>query len=189
MPSRRFLSILGAVLLLGSLGLMPPAARAETLNSAPASSPSVRWQQFRSQSGRFVVSIPGTPKEEVDRAQKPGEFDSYSFMVDQGNSAYFVSYYDLPGQLAADKTQSFLNGVRDGAIKDGKAQILTDQDIRLGRYPGKSIKYMDQEGITYYCRMYVVNQRLYLTLVAIAKGQDSYFSGDAQRFLNSFRLL
>lgn len=207
MKNQTIAALMGTVLIVGG-GLHLPAAQAADVSqstpttpatpaapAAPATptsptSPTANWQPFSSKVGGFTVQMPGQPKEEVERGSKPNESDTYSYILDKGNSAYFISYYDLPNTIPAGKTREFFDSVRDGAVRGSKARVLNERDVRLdNQHSGRQVRYVDSEGVTYHMRLYLVNKRLYLTLVAIAQGENTKLTPDADRFLNSFKLL
>lgn len=67
--------------------------------------------------------------------------------------------------------------------------MLSEQDIRLGTYPGKEFRLENPGKAIVRHRVYLVKQRIYQVLVETPLDREQALSSDSDKFLNSFQLL
>ncbi|MBD2340862.1 hypothetical protein H6G64_28235 [Calothrix sp. FACHB-156] len=83
-------------------------------------------------------------------------------------------------------SSELLNSALEGMLGDEK-QLLSEENINLGAYPGKEIKLWDEkEKMTWTGRIFIVNQRMYMLLVV--SDQNPQVS-DIRKFFDSFQLI
>ncbi|HEY9851328.1 MAG TPA: hypothetical protein V6D28_17800 [Leptolyngbyaceae cyanobacterium] len=180
-----------AVILAAPLCLVP-SVRAE--NSLPlrglikieSPEPSAQsdWNEFLSTSGRFAVSMPGQPKEEIATADD-GSLD-YSFSLRLPRGAYFIHYTDIPkaNEMESEKLQALLDRVPADFVSGAQATLKEDpRNVEINGYPGKEFYFTLKTGLPGVGRVYMVQERLYLLLAMTNQSEDT------QKFVNSFRLL
>ena len=102
---------------------------------------------------------------------------------------YGVSYSDYSESLVKQtSTEKMLDSGRDGALANTQSKLLSESAISLDGYPGREITASSPDGkFTARVRVYLVNSRLYQTIVVIPNEVAS--SPDVLRFLDSFHLL
>lgn len=154
-----------------------------------ASCQGTRWEEFSSAEGAFTVLMPGDPEAQVDTVNTAaGRLDLHSFMVEQGDRVYGVSYADYP-EVAVEGSdpETMLDGARDGAVANVQGTLLSELIISLEGHPGREIKVEVAGGeYTLQARIFLVDSRLYQILVGTPI--DDAFSTDVDRFLDSFAL-
>ncbi|BAY88290.1 MULTISPECIES: hypothetical protein [unclassified Tolypothrix] len=103
-----------------------------------------------------------------------------------GTDVYMVSYADFKNDVTQISSSELLDSALQGMLGDEK-QLLSEQNINLGAYPGKEIKLWDEkEGMTWTGRIFIVNQRMYMLLVV--SDQNPQVS-DIRKFFDSFQLI
>ncbi|HAZ47571.1 MAG TPA: hypothetical protein DDW76_03580 [Cyanobacteria bacterium UBA11369] len=143
------------------------------------------WKEFSSSEGKFAVSMPGTPKQETETDEDGLTSHSFTVELENPDSAYLVTYYDVPevAKATPEQIKELLDGAPDAFAKGGNANLTRSQNIILDGNPGREFEFTSTEGFSGKGRVYLVQERLFL-VVAIAPQSQSI-----QRFLDSFRLL
>jgi hypothetical protein len=161
---------------------MPLPTPGPNPNPSPSPSPTkpLEFSTFKSDTGRFSVDMPGTPKA---LKQTINMIDNYAFAIElpQGR-AFLVSYFDLPPnlQLTLDTSLKAYAGGRRGTILSQKKVTLNDE------FPGVEAQVQLPDGKISRLRLFMVKQRQYQVVV---DGSPEFVrSKDADRFLNSFRV-
>ena len=146
------------------------------------------WQVFSPSAGGFSVSMPGEPTERLVQESL------HMFSVEYDGRIYAVGYVDLDSETLnaalRNNPERFWNGVRQGLLHDGQADLVGDRPISLDGYTGREIEYEDANGLMGKVRIYVVNQRIY-QVMAVEASNDSEIedSEEAEAFLESFQVL
>ncbi len=149
----------------------------------------VEWQSFESEDGRFSVSFPGTPEEQVESVTTAiGTIETQFFVVTQKDMAYSVNLADYPPEvIAAEDIQQMLDGARDGAVSNVNGELLEEKELVLNGHPGREFKVkVEDEDIVVRARIYLVNERLYVVQALSTERLAS--SEDIEKFLDSFQL-
>jgi serine/threonine protein kinase len=149
------------------------------------------WKEIRSRVGRFVVWMPGLPKETTSTVQsKGGPVEQHTYFLRETDrlGSYAVVYAEYPG-LTFGQGDRALDAARDGGLAPIKARLTGEKKIKLGTFPGREIDadLPGQRGLRLRFRLYLVEQRLY-QLLAIG-GAEFCAGPDVQQFLDSFRLI
>jgi hypothetical protein len=136
---------------------------------------------FTSKDGRFIVRLPGKPKEQIAGGQ-------HLFVLDQGAKAYVVAYQDIPKLADADAAtiKKSLEIGRDAAVKKLNAKLLSSKAVKLGRYTGLEFQLEVPKLGIYRSRLFQVGERLY-QLTVLGPG-DFATSEPVGEFFQSFRL-
>lgn len=143
------------------------------------------WKEFSSSEGKFAVSMPGTPKQETETDDEGLTSHSFTVEIQNPDSAYLVTYYDVPefAKATPEQIKELLDGTPDAFAKGGNAQLTRSESIILDGNPGREFEFTSTEGFSGKGRVYLVLDRLFL-VVAIAPQRQNI-----ERFLDSFRLL
>ncbi len=144
------------------------------------------WQKFKSDEGKFSVTMPC--KAEVD-VEKPDPEDEdavdqtfYSCSLESG---YFMVTYTDFKEVIDDK--GMLDAYRDGIAED--STIVLEKSITLGSVPGRELvlsKTIDEIEQIFKWRFYFRGHRIYAMTVGTEK--PSAGSPDIMKFLNSFKI-
>lgn len=157
-------------------------------------SDSVQWQEFSSTEGGFSISMPGQPTERelpVRGGNGPVSSREFALALEEGKIVYSVNYADLPTistELNASQINLLLDGARDASVRNLKnGQLVSERGIELNGYIGREIEVANPDGFSAKTRIYWVQPRLYMIVVASTAETD--LDREAERFLDSFRLL
>ncbi|MBF5041773.1 hypothetical protein FGE12_05175 [Aggregicoccus sp. 17bor-14] len=136
----------------------------------------------------FKVQMPANPQ--VNHNKTPtaaGEVTVGSWSTQTDGVVYSVSTADYPESVIASiSPAAFLNGVRDGVVKQLKGGTLkSEEEVTLDGYPGKSFVAESNQGEAK-VRTYLVGPRLY-TLVTVYN--PSVGAPQADTFLGSLQLV
>lgn len=153
------------------------------------------WKQFVSKDGKFTVSIPGQPIEEVQSFTLPKSpnmiINAHMYTLDQLKEKgviYMFSYSDYPQENVSNTDpETLLNGARDGAVIKSKGTLLFEKPIAKGRLKGRELKVKIEENMIIRGRIYIFKNRLYQTM-AISKDDKKSFRS-IKRYLDSFNLI
>lgn len=169
-------------------GLVPEKSPPKNVD---ASLPPEGWKVYRSVPGRFTVWLPGLAKEKSSAVKTAsGDVQQHQATLNDTRTGIFYSavYAEYPG-VTFGQVQSRLDAARDGALRKGKARLLSEAPIEFGKFPGREI-YLEvptTNKARIRMRMYLIEQRLYQLLVG---GKDDLVtSKDAEQFLSSFQLV
>ena len=140
--------------------------------------------------GASSISMPSTPREEIQRVTTPaGDIDVRTFVFEQEDIAYSITYTDFPEALIATRdTEKMLDSARDGAISSVQGTLSAETKITLEEFPGRELRIDMSDGKhTAISRIYLVKSRLYQLSIAMPKEDSS--SDDITKFFSSFKLL
>lgn len=166
------------------LGVVPALA---LVVSAPALTQD--WVAFRSDAGRFAVSIPGQPTESQSEQSTPiGSITNYSFGVKVGTQSYSVNYSDIPPiamQFAG--ADAIIGSAKGSLLKDTSGQEVSFTDFTVSGNPGKRLVYAIEGSQPSYGETYfvILSDRLFVVNATVPKGSEAL----AEKFLSSFQVL
>ena len=149
------------------------------------------WVSFNSPEGRFSVSMPKKPADDVkDVDSVVGKLQLHSFTSSNATAYFMVAYGDYPIEPTVDRREKVLDGVRDGVVNglDGSS-LLSETKTTIDGHPGREFlakKTVDGDELIYAWHVYLVGPRLY-QVAAVAKKADST-APEITKFFNSFRL-
>lgn len=158
----------------------------------------VEWQEFVSSAGGFSVSVPGKPKEQVQKqfvGLACGTVDMHNFIVEQGDLAYVISYTDTLGgaelvRTFKEKEKDMLDGAREGALEKSQGRLISETSITLGKYPGRQIKIAAERGgvkFTAHWRFFLVGTQIYQ--LGVLSPDTINATQEMVRFFDSFKLI
>lgn len=158
----------------------------------------VEWQEFVSREGAFSISVPGKPREQVQKqfiGISYGSVDMHNFIVEQGDIGYVISYTDAPrssefARAIKGKEDDMLDGARDGALEKSRGKLVSETSIALGKYPGREIKIAgERSGVNYsaHWRVYLIGTQVYQ--LGVLSPKTAAVENEAARFFDSFKLI
>jgi hypothetical protein len=155
--------------------------------SLVCSAADLKWQTFRPSKAGFSILMPGKAErvqQELRQEQSSVKVIVYGVRVDA--EAYFVSYADYPGFAdARGREAKLLEAAVAGMVQSNS--LLEDKPITLGAVSGRAIKYSRGAGQMCRAHVFLVKERIYQVFVFASK--ERIDSGDATKFLLSFRLV
>ena len=160
--------------------------------SAPVGSPAAppSWQLVVESPFDFQVLMPpGLERVESTRQTWVGKVEELSLESVVEGGKFFVQVRQLPGAARWLVTKSFIFGeVTDALLHDGKRQVLSDEAITMGSYPGRHLRYLDHEREDWVedAWIYLSRNRIYLVVASRARGADAGLPIGA--FFESFRI-
>ncbi len=124
------------------------------------------WTEFKSADGRFSVTLPGTPKEEVSTQDTNiGKLTVHYFNLQTDLGHYLLTYVDVPKAPATpDDIKAALDSARDQALSTG-AHLLIENDISVAGVVGRELL-VEQDGLILKARYFFVKERLYQIILA-----------------------
>ena len=126
--------------------------------------------------------MPGVPQE-TTKDQVAG------FEVNRPQDAviYSVSYMDFPVDPKARQggIEEVFSGTQVG-FEQNNHNLVASQPISLQGKLGREMQFTRADGLTTYCRVYIVDQRLYLIMARTTRAKD--LTKSIEGFLNSFQI-
>jgi hypothetical protein len=157
-----------------------PTPRQTTTPSAGSNSPTAakRWENFRSNTGRFTADFPGKPLVESK------EDKYYFFTASDSEKFCMLTYADA---VTPKDSQDFLTKVAPTIVVGTKLTITQTKDISIQNNPGKEfkVKAADGSSISGTARAYLVGKRRYVLIEIYQNPRDQA----NKRFLDSFKLI
>ncbi|MDQ3705242.1 MAG: zf-HC2 domain-containing protein [Chloroflexota bacterium] len=137
------------------------------------------WFEYIDVPGNFSVLMPRHPDWSYDSSGKT------TLGAKHAGVTYGVKYVGRELDLTAPGNEGSLR--RAFTMSRSEGEVLSEQDITLGAYPGKEYRLRDAEGNYRIWRVYAAQQRVY-TVFAIAPNETT--EADTIRdFFDSFKLL
>jgi hypothetical protein len=184
-----FLTLLTAPLWLSTTALAQIPVKSQ--QTPPVLLSQSDWREFSSTEGKFAVSLPGTPKRETEKNDDGTLSYMFTLEVEEPASAYLVSYSDIPDVelLNPEGIKKVLDDAISEFAKGGNATVQGQKEVSLGGNPGREFDFTSTEGFSGKGRLYVVQKRMYIVVAIAPEINSSPQTQNAQRFLESFRLL
>jgi outer membrane lipoprotein-sorting protein len=147
------------------------------------------WTEFRSEEGRFTVSMPQKPVSQASSFDTPqGRFEQHAFTAAHDRLVCTVAYTDLPKLLApAGNVDGFFASTRDEFIKEVGGKLASETSISIDGHPGREIKVNVFRG-ELRVRMFLVGDRLYLLWVTTLDKSLESDTALFNKFFDSFKL-
>lgn len=143
------------------------------------------WHTYSYPADGFSISAPAQPVASMqDVSGEAGLVKMHNYLLELSTAALYASTSD-DAALPNSNPDEALKGAEQGAVENLHGRLVSEKRIALGSYPGVEME-ADSDSAHFTARIYIVRSRLYLTLVVSAPGKPY---PDAERFLDSFRLL
>jgi len=156
------------------------------------------WYTYSSNEHGFSMKFPGKPVEssnEITTDIGPLNIKFFTYEPDTANEPNIV-YMALvtiypESKISSDKKdiipQIFRNAI-DGGVSNVKGILVSEKNISLGGYPGRSFKMTYDDGANVItAKAYLVKNRMYMMQTITTKANED--DASHERFLNSFSLL
>ena len=163
-----------------------------TLIFAACDNRQVATERFSSEVGQFTIATPAPFEENQQSVDTPvGPISIYTYTAETEQSAYVVAFSDYPSQMVEQsEPEMLLDSSRDGAISNLGGTLVSEEDIDLEGYPGRSLIISTEtetnEPAIINSRIYLVDNRLYQILVV--SPEDTDLEDISNTFLDSFDL-
>ena len=155
------------------------------------------WQPFRSEPGRFAVSLPGTPELMTREVETPlGTITNHIHMLSTPVALFVVLYGDVPGvpNLGSSRlAEALLDGGRDHFQAAGAGKrLVRETRLRIGGHPARDLLIASDEIPLTQMRIVVANKRTYQLMVATidhrrsSEEDKAFYERITRRFLDSF---
>ncbi len=141
------------------------------------------WQKFTTLRGNFSVLLPGEPQPTF----KVSGVSGFEVNRPQESVIYGVSYMDFPTnpQARPGGIEEVFAGAQVG-FEENQHVLVDSHPISLQGNPGRDMKFIRSDGVTIRCRVYVVEQRLYLVMARTTR--EKSLTKSIEGFLNSFQI-
>ena len=145
---------------------------------------------YTSSLGRFSVIVPAPLEESSTTIDSPaGEIVMHSFMLEKKGYGYGVMYFDVPDGIKTNSNiEEMLDNSRDGAVRNVKGTLISEEKIIFNGYPGRKIVVGSSESdMIFRAKLIAVASRLYIIIVASDSKKDNL--SPIEEFFNSFKLI
>ena len=140
------------------------------------------WKPYSSFTGRFSVTVPGTPVPKTTSLDTAlGRVDLVQFMVTEEGGVYMVAYCDYPAIMNLD--EEALVTTADGMIKSVGGTIQDGQKISQDGYPGRLVRGQSPL-FSVVAKVLWMKPRLYQLITVMPRNKPH--SAEVDRFLSSF---
>ncbi len=147
------------------------------------------WTEFKSDEGRFTVSMPQKPATQSSVMDTPqGRFEQHIFIASHRGVICMVAYTDLPkNSLAGNDPDGFFDGVRDQFIKQVEGKLGTESPLTLDGHTGRDIKVLMFRG-EHRLRLFLVGERMYMLSIMQLEKDSEPGEDIPGKFFGSFKL-
>lgn len=145
------------------------------------------WQVVAPGDGKYVIQMPGAPKESTQKINTAtGPADLHQYVVEVGDEAYVSSYIEYADKIIASRSpQDHLKTAQAAFVNSFPgAKLKVEKETNVGDYPGRVFVIDLNDGNAYTACMYLVGRRLYQNVAATPKDRAS--GPDVIKFLESF---
>lgn len=120
------------------------------------------WQEFTAPDKSFKLLFPAKPvKQKVPAALKSSGIDLGAYRATLANLEFLVMYMNLPYPAEdAQTSKRLLDGGRDLALADTKAQLLSENEMWLDDHPGRELLVKFPKTIMR-ARIFLIEHRMY----------------------------
>ena len=147
------------------------------------------WTEFKSDEGRFTVSMPEKPITQASTFEIPqGRIEQHAFIALHSELICLVAYMDVPKQwVVGNDADGFIDGLRDQFIKEVGGKLASESSVTQDRHTGREIKVHMFRG-DLRLRVFLVGDRVYI--LSLTKLDKSSNSGEEsfKKFFGSFKL-
>lgn len=129
------------------------------------------------------VEFPGKPKESSASGKSQLVLEAMG-----GKAAYLLMVNVMPVKIDITNKaaiKKILDGGRDGGVKGLKGKLVSEKDITMGKYPGRTFDIQTATGL-YRSRVYLTEGKMFQVVVF---GPKEFSDGaDAKKFLESLKI-
>jgi hypothetical protein len=146
------------------------------------------FKQYRSNEGRFSISLPGKPGRELRHVNT--YFGTLEFIMYQASSdkiGFIVGYVDYPQKMFEDTDiEKMLDSARDGAVQNVNGKVKDEKVLDFHGNPGRELEIKLPNKATVRLRIILIGNRLYQTM-AVSKSKSA-LNKNCQKFFDSFKV-
>jgi len=150
---------------------------------SPGEDKETKWQKAGPKGGKISAEFPGKPTEDESES-----LTKFELNLPNGKGSFLLLIGMLPFKLDLDNKEivtKHLNAGRDGGVKAVKGKLVSEKDVKLGKYPGRMIV-VESGANRFQVRFYVTETKLIQVIVA---GPKEFVEGaDAKKFLDSLKI-
>jgi hypothetical protein len=182
------LKLLGPLLVL--FGLFLAASATLRVSGHPSSPHPSNWQRYRTSDGICSAEFPQPPKEDTNTVFGI-ESNLLTLYLKPQDLYYTLTFSDIPANAPAATTEERLDSIRDdlpaiGAQKGMKYKLIREGKISEKGVIGRELEFTVGDKHTCQIRVFIIGRRVYRVIAVAPRGEKG--SGDAMRFLESFRI-
>ena len=142
----------------GSDGSAAGSAMAGSGSAAAAAPAELKWEKYTSKDGGFTIDLPAKPEEQDANGMKIVGAQFGTKPGDDRSAMCGVAYMNL-GDAAKGDPKVMLDGAT-ARHKQG-AKVIEEKDVKLGKYPGRSIV-VENDSHRKWMRVYIVEKNIYV---------------------------
>ena len=147
------------------------------------------WEQLNGSQGNFWAMLPGSPTYSSQPiATAVGDITMHMYVLEKGNTAYFIAHSDYPESLVASSSvNDLLEGAKNGALgKFTSKTVISEEKVKVNGHPAimSHVKgMMDGMQVTFKGFQMMAENRLYQVYLM---GIGEFDGPSADKFIQSF---
>ncbi len=134
-----------------------------------------KWTTVSPASGAFTIMMPGKAAEAAQAVEGRPGIENHVLTLETKLAGYVVSFVEFPEEIndpAAVK--EILDAGREGGLASGKAELISEKEIKLGEFNGREWVMKLPSGMETTARAYWIKKSLYqLIFVTSPTATDS----------------
>jgi hypothetical protein len=153
------------------------------------------WIKLEPAHAGFTILMPRKPSERATPVEGRPGVTNHELILETKLAGYVVSYVEFPEEVMdPDAIKSILDNGRDGGIASSKAELTSENEIKLKQFAGREWMMKLPNGLLATARAYWVRRRLYQTILVISPNANDSSElvklrqEAGTRFLDSFTL-
>jgi len=141
------------------------------------------WQKASPKGSKIEIQFPGKVKEDKNKQGSQFVLEAMG-----GKAAYMLMVSPLPKKIdvtSKDDVKTILDGGRDGTVKGLNGKLVSDKDVKIGKYPGREVAVDTTLGL-YKARIYLTAEKM---IQVIVLGPKEFAEGaDSKKFMDSLKV-
>lgn len=145
------------------------------------------WEKYDSREGGFHVYFPKKPVVKTP-SSATGQFHVIGIQRTNANELSFSCQGKLKAEPFVDQAAeaAYLKGQQAGAVLSSKGKLIEEKEIEVDSVTGRDFIITFNETTTLRSRAFVFG-KVICTITVFGKDADSVRTGDAKKFLESFK--
>jgi hypothetical protein len=149
------------------------------------------WMTYTPQDKSYTVKFPGKPQ--IQNHTNKTKIGEIQFLIvgyeDRAkHRAYLTSNLYYPMKPANYDVEKGLDGARDGALKNTKSTLISENKITLNGYSGREILMKDGKKLTTKAKIFIDPNGPILYQILVVTDDKNVKFPEAEAFFNSFNI-
>lgn len=146
------------------------------------------FKPYRSDEGRFSISLPGKPERMVQKVDTPqGVLEFVMYQAGSNEIGFIAGYVDYPPKMFEDvDIEKMLDVARDGAIQNVKGKLKKEKVLDFHGNPGRELEIKVPNKAILKSRIILIDCRLY-QVTAISESKRT-LNINCPKYFDSFKV-